>query len=206
MSHDLAAIVKLLSSNDRAVDRAMLVLFQTAMTDWTAGDVSDVRYFASWVSQGNRLSGDYLARARKLAIRFAPILVARAAKKEATIVPSVLKLEREGQFKIRTVPGTDHCGTLAAFDVKYHVKLETLRDLDSRGFLADQTLIDRYFQNLSSRPVAVSCERLAEDSLRGVRSVLLADNPRLRIQTLDVTLSPAPFAARLTCHLLGLDG
>lgn len=190
-------LVKLLSGSDKAVERAVLAILEKGKVEPI--DNSSLKYYASWIKAGKKLSGKHLVKARALTVKHVAILEA-IAKKEVPIEPSRFILNREGTFHIETVPGTDHCGTLPSFDVKYHVKAECSALLDSRGFLVDQILIDRYFQTI--RRVAVSCEKLAQGCLSGVKSVLLRDNPTLIIHGLEVTLSPAPYAARMTCILL----
>jgi len=199
-------IIALLSRNDRAVNRAMVVLYRDAPANLSGKDKEDARYFSRWVeTTGKPLTGNFLVRARALAIRYADILATLAEDNQATKAkldkPTAFVLDRDGIFTIETVPGTNHCGTLPRFDIKYRVQCEAEANLDRRGFLIDQLLIDRYFQSISRAKVAVSCEVLAQDSMRGIKSVLLADNPSLVIRKLVVTLSPAPFAARMTCRL-----
>jgi len=194
-------IAQLLSKSDVAVNRGILAILASGKLD--PFDARGATYYASWIRAGNSLSGNHLVKARALTLKHVEILQAIAAKKIAlappSIEPSKFILNREGIFHITTVKGTSHCGTLPDFDVKYHVKAECSAKLDARGFLVDQMLIDKYFQTI--KRVAVSCEQLAQGALAGVKSVLLNDNPSLVIHGLEVSLSPAPFGAKMTCIL-----
>ncbi len=86
----------ILKSNDRAVDRAMLVLYARQTEDeksseqtkhangrgfahWAARSGS---YYARWVQSGKRLTGQHLVKARKIALRHSKQLVEEANEKE----------------------------------------------------------------------------------------------------------------------------
>ena len=94
----------LLNNNDRAVERAMLVLFHRQTNDeqacgdtrhrngrgFSAGDAKKGTYMAKWVQSGKHLTGPWLERARTMSKKYVGQLV-----EEAT-----LKLEREAiQFE-----------------------------------------------------------------------------------------------------------
>ena len=75
------SILSLILSNDRAVERAMVVLYLRQTADeqeasdtkhtnrrgFSVSNASKGTYFARWVISGNRLSGHHLDRARKIA-------------------------------------------------------------------------------------------------------------------------------------------
>lgn len=87
----------LLNNNDRAVDRAMVALYnrQTAServaetTHESNGrgfnyyDAKPGSYYAKWVLAGNHLSGRHLVNARRLAIKYRRQLAEEANEREA---------------------------------------------------------------------------------------------------------------------------
>jgi hypothetical protein len=192
MSHE---IIALLNRSDRAVEKAMLRLADSSSL--TAYDASGAKYYAGWIKSGRNLSGNHLPKARALAIRYAETL-ATMAQDKAPVAPTTMTLDREGEFTIETF-GNAHCGTLKIQPVRYSLNATFDAVLDRRGFLADQLLVDRYFQGIKRSDL--SCEKLCIQSLHHVRRVLLLDNPNLRIRSMKLTLSPAPYGAKMTCSL-----
>jgi hypothetical protein len=200
----IAAIIALVSANPRAVERAMLALVgNTALTTY---DAKGVKYYADWIKSGHALDGKHLARATTIARQYAPILAALAAAKGnitaiAPIAPKcqALTLHRQGKFTLDTVPGTDHCGTMSRLTVAYETRIVCAPRLDSRGFLVDQVNVDRFFQRQGK--TSLSCERLAMDLAAKLHASLVKENPAVTIRTMDLTLSPEPFAARMTVTL-----
>lgn len=94
---DIATIKRLLLTNDRAVERAMVVLFerQTASEQsahsttesngrgFSAFDAKSGTYYAQWVMSGRRLSGRFLTKARVMSLRYARQLLEVAEAKQA---------------------------------------------------------------------------------------------------------------------------
>lgn len=84
MSHTPESIKDLLLKNDRAVERAILAIYQRQTLDEQA--LGDTRhhnnigfsgahanlgtYFAKWLLKGNHLTGDHLAKARRISLRY----------------------------------------------------------------------------------------------------------------------------------------
>jgi hypothetical protein len=92
-----ADILALLLRNDKAVERAMVVLFLRQTSDEQDGKVtrhSNGRgfnyfhaergtYFAKWILSGRKLTGSHLAAARKMACYYARQLLEVAAERQA---------------------------------------------------------------------------------------------------------------------------
>jgi len=197
----IAAIIALVSNNPLAVERAMLALKgNEALTSY---DAKGANYYADWISSGRKLDGKHLARATTIARQYAPILAALAIAKGniTAIAPKcqALTLHRQGKFTLDTVPGTDHCGTMSRLTVAYETRIVCAPRLDSRGFLVDQVNVDRFFQRQGK--TSLSCERLAMDLAAKLHASLVKENPAVTIRTMDLTLSPEPFAARMTVTL-----
>lgn len=90
-------IVALLRSNPRAVERAMVVIYDRQTTDekavsttrhsnnrgFQACDARRGSYYARWVLSGKHLTGNHLERARTMAIKYRRQLVDAAKAKEA---------------------------------------------------------------------------------------------------------------------------
>jgi hypothetical protein len=82
--HTVESIKTLLLSNDRAVERAIIVLFnRQTHTEQQAGHTSESNgrgfnafdaesgtYYAKWIQGGRSLSGKHLERARKMSFRY----------------------------------------------------------------------------------------------------------------------------------------
>lgn len=85
MPHTKDSIRALIASNDRAVERAMIVLFDRQTQDekqveatrhhnnrgFNHGDAKKGTYYARWVLSGRKLTGHHLDRARRMAHRYA---------------------------------------------------------------------------------------------------------------------------------------
>lgn len=90
-------IKQVLRDNDRAVDRAMVVLYQRQTIDersisqtkhsngvgFSAADASLGTYFARYVLKGRPLTGQWLAKARRMALHYSGQLLEAAKIKEA---------------------------------------------------------------------------------------------------------------------------
>lgn len=90
------AITLLLDTNDKAVERAILVLFQrqtfdeqaSRTTRWNnkvgfrANHASKGTYYAKWIKNGNRLTGYHLANARKITKQYTRQLLEAIAEKQ----------------------------------------------------------------------------------------------------------------------------
>lgn len=89
------AIANLLRTNDRAVDRAMVVLHERQTRDEQASSVTKHTnnrgfsaaharlgsYYARWVMKGRRLTGRHLERAREIALHYTGQLLEAAQVK-----------------------------------------------------------------------------------------------------------------------------
>lgn len=106
-----------------------------------------------------------------------------------------MTLERHGEFTIKTT-GKNHCGTLPILRIQYKLVCECTTKLDSRGFLFDQTEVDKFFQNKVS--TSLSCEKLVADSLKKVLDLIEKENPHCEVRKASLTLSPQPFMASIT--------
>ena len=97
--HTIDSIKVLLLSNDRAVERAMVVLFdrqtiaeqaQGTTTDhngrgFNAFDAKNGTYYAKWVLSKRYLTGKHLAKARAMSFRYARQLLEAAQEREAIL-------------------------------------------------------------------------------------------------------------------------
>ena len=84
-----AAIIALLQSNNRAVERGILAIFARQTEDekstectrhensrgFSAADARSGSYMARWISSGKRLDGKFLDKARKMAVKYRKQLV-----------------------------------------------------------------------------------------------------------------------------------
>jgi hypothetical protein len=70
-----AYIISLLHVNNRAVERAMVVLYANKVQP------NETSYYTSWVNSGKALSGFHLERARMIALANVSCLVKLATKK-----------------------------------------------------------------------------------------------------------------------------
>jgi hypothetical protein len=88
----------LLVSNDRAVERAIIVIFNRQTSDeqqgghtshhngrgFSAFDAGSGTYYARWIQRGNHLTGKHLVNARKMSLRYVRQLVEEAELKAAS--------------------------------------------------------------------------------------------------------------------------
>lgn len=95
MNWDRASIEKLLRENDRAVERAMVVLYQRQTADEQAqGNTKHTNgrgfsachaykgsYYARWCQSGRRLTGTYIDHAREIALNYVQQLLDEAHKR-----------------------------------------------------------------------------------------------------------------------------
>lgn len=93
-----AYIISLLHLNDRAVERAMIVLYNNQTEDersagatkhhnrkgFNSYDAKTGTYYAMWVLSGRKLSGFHLERARVISLKYVGQL-AQAAKEKAAL-------------------------------------------------------------------------------------------------------------------------
>jgi hypothetical protein len=108
-----------------------------------------------------------------------------------------LTLTREGEFEAY-ITGLNHCGIKKHESVsfKYWVRCVCTPHLDARGFLFDQLTVHREFENLGS--TRISCERLAMEMCDRVLEAIRVENKRCAVKSIDVEVSPEPFAATMT--------
>lgn len=116
-----------------------------------------------------------------------------------------LTIRREGEARWR-VSGDHHCGAAASVGpdgrtaVRYVVEILCTRALDPRGFLIDQTSIDKLIHRLAKRGTEMSCEQLVERVGREVMRYFRRFEPECEARTLKVTLSPSPFLGSMTAE------
>lgn len=108
-----------------------------------------------------------------------------------------LILNRQGEFSILTT-GDSHCGTLTNqnLPVKYHMICECENILDNRGFLFEQVGVDNFFKKM--KRTTLSCEKLTISCAKRLVTLIRKDNPKCKIRSIELTLSPFPFQASLT--------
>lgn len=120
------------------------------------------------------------------------------------VKPSVYRIMRSGEFTIGTT-GQFHCGTSDVLTLRYRVAVVCpSSSLDSRGFLFDQTRVDKWFQ--AERTTALSCENYAAHCGRGIYRLIRAENAGLAPTSIELSLSPAPYAAEITFMWNASDG
>ena len=92
-------LVELLNTNDRAIERAMVVLYnRQTLGEQATGDTHILNgigfsgahsklgtYYAKWVLNGNKLSGSHLAKARKIALRYTSQLLDEIKNKQKCV-------------------------------------------------------------------------------------------------------------------------
>lgn len=103
-------------------------------------------------------------------------------------------LTRKGEFTLHTT-GEFHCGTSAVMQCRYTFVIRC-NGLDKRGFLFDQTGVQRFFDAV--RTSSLSCEKFTAHALDKLLSHIRAENGTLAIESATLTLSPEPFLAELT--------
>lgn len=107
-----------------------------------------------------------------------------------------LTITRRGSFTVETI-GPNHCGTSKSLDLRYEFTARCgVDNLDSRGFLFDQTRIQYYFDR--QERVSESCEQFAVATARELFRQIRNENPKCVPEYLKLTLSPSPYMAELT--------
>jgi hypothetical protein len=108
-----------------------------------------------------------------------------------------LTMNRQGEFSVLTT-GDSHCGTFTDefLRVKYHMICECENVLDERGFLFEQVNVDNFFKNM--KKTTLSCEKLTISCCKKLVTMIRKDNPVCKIRSIELTLSPFPFAASMT--------
>ncbi len=116
--------------------------------------------------------------------------------RNASSTAAFYKLNRSGQFTVRTT-GPNHCGTSDDLTIRYRLCVECpAKGLDARGFLFDQVRVNDWFQ--AQRTTALSCEAYAAYCARSLYRAIKQENGGLDIRTLQLALSPEPYAAEIT--------
>jgi hypothetical protein len=106
------------------------------------------------------------------------------------------KLKRQGEFTVKTA-GENHCGTTDSLTIRYTLLVQCpATSLDSRGFLFDQTGIQRWFDGQTT--VTLSCEAYAAYCAREIYKLVRRENPGLDPSKIELSLSPAPYLAEIT--------
>ena len=130
------------------------------------------------------------------------------AKKKAPRMLTIrsVTIRREGEARWK-VSGNHHCGSASSVGpdgrtpVRYTVEILCSRKLDERGFLIDQSAIDRLIHRLAQRGTTMSCEQLVQHVAKEVLKFFRRHEPRCEARSLRVTLSPAPFLGAMTAEL-----
>lgn len=104
-------------------------------------------------------------------------------------------MNRSGEFRI-LVGGDSHCGIKKDLLVRYAVRAECETRLDHRGFLFDQISVDNFFKSI--RTTQLSCEKLSMFCSDSLMEEIHKENPKCRIRSMSLTLSPEPFLASMT--------
>lgn len=123
-------ITALLNSNDRAVEKAILAIYNRQTEDeksaqttrhsnnvgFSGADASTGTYYAQWIKRGNHLTGKHLDRARKMAVKYRKQLLTIAqnkAQKPTTIPPVAPVVEpatsAENTYQDRRELTCDNC-------------------------------------------------------------------------------------------------
>lgn len=98
-----AKIEELLKTNDKAVERAIIAIYDRQTQDekqasdtkhtnhrgFRANHASKGSYYARWVLGGRRLTGDHLANARKIALHYTSQLLDVTKNKEVASKPAL---------------------------------------------------------------------------------------------------------------------
>lgn len=106
---------------------------------------------------------------------------------------STLTLCRSGAF-ILAVNGQNHCGLHSGDQrvlCEYSLVVECAAStLDARGFLFEQTTIQKYFDSLDS--TKHSCEVLSIKCAEQIARNIKRENPKCRILGMKLEISPKP--------------
>lgn len=127
-------------------------------------------------------------------------------KRAAALRVRNVTIRREGEARWR-VTGNHHCGKASSVgpdgrtSVRYSVEIICSRRLDERGFLIDQSSIDRLIHRLAQRGTTMSCEQLVQHVARKVESFFRRNEPRCEARYIRVSLSPAPFLGTMSTEL-----
>lgn len=95
MSWTKEQIVNLLNTNDRAVERALVAIFNRQTQHEQSSETTDLNngvgfgafdaktgtYLAKWIISGRHLSGEYVAKGRKIALKYTKQLIEIAEEK-----------------------------------------------------------------------------------------------------------------------------
>jgi hypothetical protein len=114
-----------------------------------------------------------------------------------------LTIKRSGQVNWKVI-GDHHCGPKSKLrpdgtvPVRYTVEITCAPQLDQRGFLLDQAMLDAWVQRQATIETALSCEALVVALADALLAKVQRDTPHCDVRGLIVTLSPAPFQASIT--------
>ena len=108
-----------------------------------------------------------------------------------------LTMNRQGEFTILTT-GNSHCGTMTnqQLPIRYTMICECEATLDPRGFLFEQVNVDNFFKQM--KRTRLSCEKLTISCCKKLVSMIRRDNPSCQIRSIELKLSPYPYAASMT--------
>jgi len=104
-----------------------------------------------------------------------------------------IHIKKHGSFSL-VAKGDHHCGTepILQAEFTFSVIAEATSTDDSRGFLFDQLRIPAYFDKMKS--TTLSCEKLCRRSARALVRMILAENPKLKIKKVELSLGPSASA------------
>lgn len=128
--------------------------------------------------------------------------------------PREFTITRRGELTF-TVHGAMHCGSrdftkpVTVADRAGHILTArwtieasaTADSLDSRGFLFDQTELDKLVHRVATRDSYDSCERLTKALADAFCHAVAKENEACVLQTVRVTLSPQPYLSDITTTL-----
>lgn len=110
-----------------------------------------------------------------------------------------IEFVRTGEFSLDAL-GDYHCSTVTRPTIRYRVYIRAKNSpLDARGFLFDQLDCPAFFTSIGS--TELSCERLAKFCCSSLYQVIIAENPALQIELMELTLTPEPFEVSITQKL-----
>lgn len=104
-----------------------------------------------------------------------------------------IHIKKRGSFSL-VAKGDHHCGTEPVLNAEFtfSVIAEATSTDDKRGFLFDQLRIPAYFAKMKS--TSLSCEKLCRRSARALVRMILAENPKLKIKSVELSLGPSDSA------------
>lgn len=193
---DISQVNLVLNTDNKAVEQGVMTLRKLGLLE--GRDIASGEYFGTWIARGNHLTGEHLGRARKMLFRYADKLASLAEKKNTPVSRNLrqsLNMDRSGSFEVSTY-GKNPCGLTKKVVVRYGVVIKCNTQLDNRGFIVDQMNVDAFFNAI--KRTNLSCENLCIQSAKDLMAKIQEENPGIKIESLRLTLSPAPHSASIT--------